>query len=84
MQSLDLSIVTPYSEMLAMGLWWTLIMFVTSSVVSLLAGIAFALIVLYAPKVVALPVRFMTWLLMGTPLLLQLYVIYYGRLARYA
>lgn len=78
MQSLDLSIVTPYYEMLAMGLWWTLIMFVTSSVVSLLAGIAFALIVLYAPKVVALPVRFMTWLLMGTPLLLQLYVIYYG------
>ena len=33
---------------------------------------------LYTPKLVSLPIRFMTWLLMGTPLLLQLYLIYYG------
>lgn len=78
MQSLDLSIVVPYSELLATGLWWTVVLFLSSSVLSLMAGIAFALIVLYAPTLVALPVRFITWLLMGTPLLLQLYVIYYG------
>ena len=78
MKSLDLSIVIPYSELLATGLWWTLVMFVSSSVLSLIAGVAFALIVLYAPRVLALPLRFITWLLMGTPLLLQLYVIYYG------
>ncbi|OOV99501.1 amino acid ABC transporter permease [Pseudomonas sp. MF4836] len=78
MQSLDLSIVAPYSELLATGLWWTVVLFLSSSVLSLMLGVVFALIVLYAPKVAALPVRFITWLLMGTPLLLQLYVIYYG------
>ena len=78
MQSLDLGIVAPYYELLATGLWWTVLMFLSSSVLSLVAGVAFALIVLYAPKLLALPVRFITWLLMGTPLLLQLYVIYYG------
>ncbi|QNH78180.1 amino acid ABC transporter permease [Pseudomonas protegens] len=78
MPSLDLSIVPPYSELLATGLWWTLVLFLCSSVLSLIAGIAFALIVLYTPKLVSLPIRFLTWLLMGTPLLLQLYLIYYG------
>ncbi|WP_416756845.1 amino acid ABC transporter permease [Pseudomonas sp. BNK-6] len=78
MPSLDLSIVPPYSELLATGLWWTIVLFLCSSVLSLIAGIAFALIVLYTPKLVSLPVRFLTWLLMGTPLLLQLYLIYYG------
>lgn len=78
MQSLDLSIVAPYSELLATGLWWTVVLFLSSSVLSLMLGVVFALIVLYAPKLAALPVRFITWLLMGTPLLLQLYVIYYG------
>ncbi|BCQ61272.1 amino acid ABC transporter permease [Pseudomonas sp. Boi14] len=68
----------PYSELLATGLWWTIVLFLCSSVLSLMAGIAFALIVLYTPKLVSLPIRFMTWLLMGTPLLLQLYLIYYG------
>ncbi|QZI68391.1 amino acid ABC transporter permease [Pseudomonas protegens] len=78
MPSLDLSIVPPYSELLATGLWWTIVLFLCSSVLSLIAGIAFALIVLYTPKLVSLPIRFLTWLLMGTPLLLQLYLIYYG------
>lgn len=78
MPSLDLSIVPPYSELLATGLWWTIVLFLSASVLSLMAGIAFALIVLYTPRLVSLPIRFLTWLLMGTPLLLQLYLIYYG------
>ncbi len=78
MQNLDFSVVTPYFGLLMTGLWWTLIMFVCSSVVSLVFGIAFALIVLYAPPIAAFPIRFLTWLFMGTPLLLQLYLIYYG------
>ena len=57
MQSLDLSILTPYSELLATGLWWTIVLFLCSSVLSLMAGIAFALIVLYTPKLVSLPIR---------------------------
>lgn len=78
MPSLDLSIVPPYSELLATGLWWTIVLFLSASVLSLMAGIAFALIVLYTPRLVSLPIRLLTWLLMGTPLLLQLYLIYYG------
>lgn len=78
MHSLDFNIVAPYYELLMTGLWWTLLMFFSASVLSLIAGIAFTLILLYAPRIVALPIRFITWLLMGTPLLLQLYVIYYG------
>jgi len=78
MQNLDFSVVTPYFGLLMTGLCWTLIMFVCSSVVSLVFGIAFALIVLYAPPIAAFPIRFLTWLFMGTPLLLQLYLIYYG------
>jgi len=78
MQNLDFSIVTPYAGLLATGLWWTLVMFVGSSILSLNFGIGFALVLLYAPWFWALPVRFLTWLLMGTPLLLQLYLIYYG------
>lgn len=78
MQNLDFSVVTPYAGLLLTGLWWTIVMFITSSVLSLAFGIAFALILLYAPPLLAFPVRFVTWLLMGTPLLLQLYLIYYG------
>ena len=78
MQNLDFSIVTPYAGLLATGLWWTLVMFVGSSILSLTFGIGFALVLLYAPWFWALPVRFLTWLLMGTPLLLQLWLLYYG------
>lgn len=78
MEGFNLSVITPYYEMLATGLWWTVVMFLCSSVISLMVGVLFALIDLYAPKAMALPVRFVTWLLMGTPLLLQLYLIYYG------
>ncbi|WJD65089.1 amino acid ABC transporter permease [Pseudomonas kurunegalensis] len=78
MEGLNLSVIAPYYDMLATGLWWTVVMFLCSSVISLVVGVLIALIDLYAPHVMALPVRFMTWLLMGTPLLLQLYLIYYG------
>lgn len=78
MQNLDFSIVMPYTGLLLTGLWWTIVMFVSSSALSLIFGIGFALILLYAPAVLSFPVRFLTWLFMGTPLLLQLYLIYYG------
>jgi polar amino acid transport system permease protein len=41
-------------------------------------GVAFALLTLYGVAVVRYPVRFFMWLFMGTPLLLQLFLIYYG------
>jgi polar amino acid transport system permease protein len=77
-QSLDFSVVAPYTGLLLTGLWWTVALTVVSCVLSLIFGLAFALIVLYGPMLFALPVRFLMWLFMGTPLLLQLYLIYYG------
>jgi polar amino acid transport system permease protein len=78
MPALDFTIVPPYAELLLAGLWWTLVLAVSSSVLSFAFGIFFALVVLYAPKILAYPIRFFMWLFMGTPLLLQLYLIYYG------
>ncbi|MGW6780319.1 amino acid ABC transporter permease [Brucella pseudogrignonensis] len=78
MPALDFSIVAPYADILLTGLGWTLVLAVASSILSFVFGILFALIVLYAPALVAYPVRFFMWLFMGTPLLLQLYLIYYG------
>ncbi|MFP3544007.1 amino acid ABC transporter permease [Rhizobium sp. SIMBA_035] len=78
MQNLDFSIVIPYSSLLMTGLWWTLILFVSSSILSFVFGIAFALIILYAPPLLSFPIRVLTWIFIGTPLLLQLYLIYYG------
>ncbi|WP_028219725.1 amino acid ABC transporter permease [Paraburkholderia oxyphila] len=78
MQSLDFSIVLPYTGLLLQGLAWTLILTALSSLLSLVFGVVFALVVLYAPAFVCYPVRLFIWLFMGTPLLLQLFLIYFG------
>lgn len=78
MQGLDFSVVPPYADILWMGVWWTVVLTVSAAAISFVFGIVFALVVLYAPKTVALPVRGFMWLFMGTPLLLQLFLIYYG------
>ncbi|MFX1676636.1 amino acid ABC transporter permease [Paraburkholderia sp. A2WS-5] len=78
MSPLDFSIVFPYTGLLLKGLLWTVILTVTASFLSLVFGIVFALAVLYAPRFVCYPVRLFIWLFMGTPLLLQLFLIYFG------
>lgn len=75
---LDFSIVPPYTELLLTGFYWTLIIAVSAGIVSFIGGILFALLVLYAPAVARYPLRFFMWLFMGTPLLLQLFLLYYG------
>ena len=75
---LDFSVVAPYAGLLATGLWWTVVLTVCSGLVSFFMGILFAVIVLYAPAVIAWPTRLFIWLFMGTPLLLQLFLIYFG------
>ncbi|WOC17284.1 L-cystine transport system permease protein YecS [Pseudochrobactrum sp. MP213Fo] len=78
MENLDFSIVAPYQSILLTGLYWTLLLAITSAFFSFVLGISFALIVLYAPKLIKIPVEGFMWLFMGTPLLLQLFLIYYG------
>ena len=75
---LDFSVVAPYACLLATGLWWTVVLTVCAGLVSFFMGILFAVIVLYAPAVIAWPTRLFIWLFMGTPLLLQLFLIYFG------
>lgn len=78
MQGLDFSVVLPYTSLLWTGVWWTAVLTVSAAAVSFVFGILFAVAVLYAPKIVSWPVRFVMWLFMGTPLLLQLFLIYFG------
>ncbi len=78
MQGLDFSVVPPYVDLLWTGVYWTVVLTASAAMVSFVFGIFFALAVLYAPRLVAYPVRFVMWLFMGTPLLLQLFLIYFG------
>ncbi len=41
-------------------------------------GILFAVVALYAPWIIKQPFRLIEWVFMGTPLLLQLFLIYFG------
>ena len=78
MQGLDFSIVAGYWPLIAQGVWWTVFISTVSAVLSVAGGVAFALLTLYGAAIVRYPVRFFMWLFMGTPLLLQLFLIYYG------
>ncbi|MBD9508980.1 amino acid ABC transporter permease [Ensifer sp. ENS10] len=76
--TLDFSVVPPYWGLLLVGLAWTIIITVLAGTVSVVLGVIIAIATLYCPKLVSLPVRTVMFLFMGTPLLLQLYLLYYG------
>ncbi|RUW47029.1 amino acid ABC transporter permease [bacterium M00.F.Ca.ET.141.01.1.1] len=78
MQGLDFSVVVPYWDLLLTGAWWTSVLTVSAGALSFAFGILFAVIVLYPPAMLAYPVRAFMWVFMGTPLLLQLFLIYFG------
>jgi polar amino acid transport system permease protein len=78
MQGLDFSVISPYLGVIWTGVAWTAIITVSASVVSVIGGIVLAVAVLYGPAAVTYPVRLFSWVFMGTPLLLQLYLIYFG------
>jgi len=60
------------------GLVFTIPLTLVSFALGLLVGLATAVIRLFAPKPFALLVRFYVWIIRGTPLLVQLFVIFYG------
>ncbi|MET2827124.1 amino acid ABC transporter permease [Mesorhizobium shangrilense] len=78
MEGLDFTVVLPYWDLLLTGAWWTAVLTISAGALSFAFGILFAVIVLYAPATVAYPVRALIWVFMGTPLLLQLFLIYFG------
>ncbi len=76
--TLDFSVVPSYGEVLFSGLLWTILITILAGALSGALGILIAVATLYGPKIVSLPVRAVVFLFMGTPLLLQLYLLYYG------
>ena len=78
MQGLDFTVVTPYFETIWLGVVWTAVITAAASAVSVIGGILLAVAVLYGPPAISYPTRLFSWVFMGTPLLLQLYLIYFG------
>ena len=75
---LDFSVIPKYLDVVLLGCLWTIGITVAAALVSFFVGIIFAVIALYAHWAVRLPFRLFEWLFMGTPLLLQLFLIYFG------
>lgn len=75
---LDFSVVPPFTGYILEGALWTIAITVTSGFFSFFGGILFAVCALYAPFVIRYPVKAFAWMFMTTPLLLQLFLIYFG------
>ncbi|GAA6197131.1 amino acid ABC transporter permease [Pseudophaeobacter sp.] len=75
---LDFSVIPKYLDIVLLGALWTIAITVGAAVVSFFGGILLAVIALYAPAVVRWPFRVFSFLFLGTPLLLQLFLIYFG------
>ena len=76
--NLDFSVVPRMTDMLLWGMMWTVILSVVCMVLSLVIGAVFAVARLSRLWLLRWPVQAISWLFMGTPLLLQLYVVYFG------
>ncbi|MDX1810212.1 MAG: amino acid ABC transporter permease [Sulfurospirillaceae bacterium] len=75
---LDFSVVPAYMNTILIGALWTIAITLVATVISILGGIFFAMIELYAHWFFRYPIKFFAWIFMGTPLLLQLFLIYFG------
>lgn len=76
--NLDFSVVPPFAGALAVGALWTILITVLAGAISLIVGTGLALAQVYASgwlrALLAVPV----FIMVGTPLLLQLFLVYYG------
>lgn len=75
---LDFTVVPKFFDIIFIGMLWTLAITVSAAILSFFGGIFFAVIALYTPRIISLPFRGFEFLFMGTPLLLQLFLIYFG------
>lgn len=75
---LDFSPVFSNGAAILQGTLVTIEITVAATILSIVGGLLVASISLYAPLLLKLPVRLFIWLFMGTPLLLQLYLLYFG------
>lgn len=75
---LDFSVVPGYLDALLLGSTWTIAILLASATISFFGGILLAVIALYSPAIIRYPFRAFSFMFMGTPLLLQLFLIYFG------
>ena len=78
MTGLDLSVLPEYLPMLLLGLMWTCILCVCSIAFSLVAGVPLAVASISRSRWLRSITEFFLWVFRGTPLLLQLFLIYFG------
>jgi len=78
MEGLNFSVVLEYYPILLEGLLWTCILCVSSIALSLVCGVPLAVGSISKNRAVQLPTNFFLWVFRGTPLLLQLFLIYFG------
>ncbi|MBT56831.1 MAG: amino acid ABC transporter permease [Mameliella sp.] len=75
---LDFSVVPGFFGVLLMGAGWTVAITICAGLLSFFGGIVFAVVALYGHWSLRWPFRAFAFLFMGTPLLLQLFLIYFG------
>ncbi len=75
---LDFTVIPKYFDIILLGCAYTIGITVAAAILSFFGGIVFAVIALYAPWIIRQPFRMVAWMFMGTPLLLQLFLIYFG------
>lgn len=76
--NLSFASVWEFAPSLLAGAGMTLLVTFCAAVICVVGGLLVAVISLYGYKFVSAPMRFFIWLFMGTPLLLQLYLLYFG------
>lgn len=74
----DFSPVLTYLPTLLQGIGITLLVGIVVALFSVAGGLLVAVISIYTNKVLSWPLRAFIWLFMTTPLLLQLYFLYFG------
>lgn len=74
----DFTPVVTYFPTLLQGIGVTFLIALVVALKSILGGLLVAVISIYTNKVLSWPLRFLIWLFMTTPLLLQLYFLYFG------
>ena len=73
---LDFSIVPKYLDILLLGVAWTVGITLAAALLSFVGGILFALVALYGPWLLRQPFRLVSWVFMGTPLLVARLLIW--------
>jgi polar amino acid transport system permease protein len=78
MTGLEFSVLGEYYPMLLEGLIWTCILCASSIALSLASGVPLAVASISRNRIVLAATRSFLWVFRGTPLLLQLFLIYFG------